>query len=116
MSQDRPTAPQLLAAVRALLEDELLPEASGARAFKLRVAANVLSIVERELRLGTGLETQERVRLAELLGHDADLASLEAEFAARIRNGSLDLEHEAVLACARMLTNHKLQIANPSYR
>lgn len=116
MAQDRPTAPQLLAAVRELLEKELLPEATGGRAFKLRVAANVLAIVERELLLGPALAAEERVRLSELLGHDAELAALNAELAAGIRNGSLDSAHEAVLACARLLTNHKLQIANPSYR
>ncbi len=33
MSQDRPTAAQLLAAVRDLIEQELLPEAQAGRAF-----------------------------------------------------------------------------------
>ncbi len=116
MSQDRPTASELLLAVRELVEKQLLPEAQGGRAFQLRVAANVLGIVERELRLASDQDGRERVRLAELLGHDGPLDALQRELCARIRAGSLDDQREQVLAFARVLTNDKLQIANPGYR
>lgn len=116
MSQDRPTASELLLAVRELVEKQLLPEASGGRAFQLRVAANVLGIVERELKLASDQDGRERVRLVELLGHDGPLAELQHELCARIRDGSLDDQRDQVLAFARALTNDKLQIANPSYR
>ena len=48
--QDRPTVLELLAAVRGFLEDDLGPVLEGRRRFHALVAANVLRIVERELR------------------------------------------------------------------
>lgn len=45
----RPTARELLAAVRDHLTEDVMPATSGRLAFHARVAANVLAIVEREL-------------------------------------------------------------------
>jgi hypothetical protein len=47
--QDRPTALELLRAVREFLEADVLPSLEGRRRFHGLVAANVLGIVEREL-------------------------------------------------------------------
>jgi len=51
---DVPSASELLDAVREFLEAELLPVAEGRVRFHLRVATNVLRMVERELVLGPG--------------------------------------------------------------
>jgi aminoglycoside phosphotransferase (APT) family kinase protein len=48
----RPTASELLDAVRGFLTDQVMPATSGQLAFHARVAANVLGIVARELELG----------------------------------------------------------------
>jgi aminoglycoside phosphotransferase (APT) family kinase protein len=48
----RPTASELLDAVRSFLTDQVMRETSGQVAFHARVAANVLGIVARELELG----------------------------------------------------------------
>jgi aminoglycoside phosphotransferase (APT) family kinase protein len=48
----RPTASELLAAVREYLLGSVLPATSGQLAFHARVAANALAIVARELELG----------------------------------------------------------------
>jgi hypothetical protein len=48
----RPTVSELLDAVRGYLTDQVMPATSGQLAFHARVAANVLSIVARELELG----------------------------------------------------------------
>lgn len=48
----RPTASELLDAVRGYLTDQVMPGTSGQLAFHARVAANVLTIVARELDLG----------------------------------------------------------------
>ncbi len=48
----RPTASELLEAVREFLTDQVRPATSGQLAFHARVAANVLAMVLRELELG----------------------------------------------------------------
>jgi aminoglycoside phosphotransferase (APT) family kinase protein len=48
----RPTASELLDAVRGFLTDEVMPATSGQLSFHARVAANVLGIVARELEFG----------------------------------------------------------------
>jgi aminoglycoside phosphotransferase (APT) family kinase protein len=48
----RPTASELLDAVRGYLTDQVMPATSGQLAFHARVAANALAIVARELELG----------------------------------------------------------------
>jgi aminoglycoside phosphotransferase (APT) family kinase protein len=48
----RPTASELLDAVRGFLTDQVMPATAGQLAFHARVAANALAIVARELELG----------------------------------------------------------------
>jgi aminoglycoside phosphotransferase (APT) family kinase protein len=48
----RPTASELLDAVRGYLTDQVMPATDGQLAFHARVAANALAIVARELELG----------------------------------------------------------------
>jgi hypothetical protein len=48
----RPTASELLDAVREFLSGQVMPATTGQLAFHARVAANVLGIVARELELG----------------------------------------------------------------
>jgi aminoglycoside phosphotransferase (APT) family kinase protein len=51
---DRPTASELLYAVREYLIGSVMPATSGQLAFHARVAANALAIVARELEVGQG--------------------------------------------------------------
>jgi hypothetical protein len=51
----RPTASELLDAVREFLIDGVMPATTGQLAFHARVAANALAIVARELQLDQGL-------------------------------------------------------------
>jgi aminoglycoside phosphotransferase (APT) family kinase protein len=65
----RPTASELLDAVRGFLADQVMPATTGQLAWHARVAANVLGIVARELELGpvpegTGLADAVAARLA----------------------------------------------------
>jgi len=65
----RPTAIELLDAVRGFLTDQVMPATTGQLAFHARVAANVLGIVARELELGplpeeSGLADSVAARLA----------------------------------------------------
>ena len=115
MTQDRPDASELVAAVREFLERDVMTATEGRVQFHTRVAVNVLNVVERELKLGPGLEPDERARAAALLGHEGHVNALERELAAAIRSGALDQRLDEVRAHVRATVNEKLLIANPAY-
>lgn len=123
MPQDRATAAELLAGVRAFLRQEALPQLQGASAYRCRVAANILAIVGRELDQGAAADRAERDGLEHLLGKravpelspEAALDALNAELCAGIRSGALDGRRAAVLAHVRETVRAKLAIANPAY-
>jgi hypothetical protein len=128
--QDRPTAYELLEAVRGFLENQVIPTSTGGRQFHARVAANVLAIVARELRDEDAFLRSEWRRLARLVDEPTDreppadggalrtaVAALNAALATRIRAGDADREPErtAVVAHLRATIADKLRIANPAY-
>jgi hypothetical protein len=113
--QDRPSAVELLEAIREFLEQDVMSSVEGRVQFHTRVAINALGMLEREVRLGPELDAAERERLAALLGHDADLRSLTTELATRIRDGSLDDRRDEVLSAVRASVRAKLLVANPDY-
>lgn len=122
MPQDRATAAELLAGVEAFLRTDVLAQLSGGSQYKCRVAANILSIVQRELALGQRAEAAERARLEVLLGRTstapdatAALDDLNAELCAGIRSGALDGNRAAVAAHVKQTVQDKLRIANPRY-
>ena len=115
MAQDRPTAAELLDAVREFLERDVVPNTDGRVSFHARVAANVVGIVGRELDQSPALDAAEHERLRTLLGRDADLADLNAVLARGIRDGSLDDRHADIVAHVRETVRAKLLVANPRY-
>lgn len=122
MPQDRATAEELLVGVEAFLRNDVLPQLAGASVYKCRVAANMLSIVQRELAQGPAADKAELQGLQELLARDSDkddvqtsLDDLNAEFCAKIRSGELDDQREAVIAHTRRTLIDKVGIANPKY-
>ena len=114
--QDRPTAAELLEAVREFLEHDVADATEGRTAFHARVAVNALGIVERELVLGPSVDAPVLDRLTRLLGHSGTPDELVAELAARIRDGSLDDRPDEVVKTVRDLVRAKLAVANPRYR
>jgi|SRR3954468_17349994 hypothetical protein len=115
MTQDRPTAPELIAAVREFLEHDVMAATDGRVQFHTRVAVNALGMVERELLDGPAFEELERERAQALLGHAGEARELERELAAGIRDGSVDPEAAAVRAHVRATVREKLLLANPGY-
>jgi hypothetical protein len=117
--QDLPTAAELVEAVREFLEKDIFPALEGRPQFHMRVAMNVLAIVQRELEQSQRADAEERARLVALLSRGADsgasLSDLNAELAARIRDGSLDAPREELVDHLRETLRDKLAIANPKY-
>lgn len=115
MAQDRPTADELLEAVAEFLERDVVTGMDGRLSFHARVAANVVAIVRRELTSGRELDEEEHGRLRALLGHDGTRRDLDVELACRIRDGTLDEQHDAVVDHVRETVRAKLLVANPRY-
>jgi len=102
----RPTAVELLAAVREFLRDDVMAATEGRVAFHARVAANVVAIVERELLQEGG----DRAGLLAALGVASD-----RELAAVIRSGALDDRVDEVTAALVAGVGAKIAVANPRY-
>ena len=122
--QDRPTAPELLDAVREFIASELLPTVSDARLrFRSLVAANLLDMLRRELALEPALLRAERERLAGLLGDAGSPPTDEANPAATVAAQQAALcalirENRAPTGTFAAVTDAvraKLEIANPRY-
>lgn len=123
---DRPSADELLAAVERFLRDEVIPALEGPRRFHARVAANVLSIVAREVAGGDADLRDEWQGLAALLDRDPTLpphladALREAneELLRRIRGGEADAGpfRDALLAHLRRVVDAKLSVSLPPPR
>ena len=116
--QYRPTAGELLTDVATLLESEVLEAVSGPLQHRVRVAANLVRIVEREIRLGPAAAQDERHRISLLLNDfDADLPTLRSALATRLADPEplgrpFDRAvYDSLLATAR----DDIAIAKPGY-
>jgi hypothetical protein len=129
--QDRPTAVELVEAVARFLGDEVLPILTDPRMrFRGLIAANVLSVVARELTAGEAPLLSEWQRLVVLLDqpereppsraeelHTA-VETLNRELCARIRAGEADVGpwQDAVFTHVQRTVTEKLEITNPRFR
>ena len=103
----RPTAAELLEAVREWVASDVRESASGRVGFHSRVAENVLAMLEREAAMGPAMEADHRSRLASLGVED------DPGFAAGLRDGSLS-GPDVVTAMAESVVD-KLRVANPRW-
>lgn len=123
--QDHPTSTELLSAVSQFLTGELAPVLNDHRLkFRALVAANVLTIVARELQMGEALTAAEWHRLDALMGDEApgenfrdEIDVMTRALCLRIRAGQADRGefHEAVFEHVQQTVIEKLMIANPKY-
>jgi Domain of unknown function (DUF6285) len=111
MAQRRgiPSSAELVQAVREFLEAEVSPATDGRLRFHVRVAANVLAMIERELSLGPQASVRHAERLR-VLGFADDAA-----LCAAIRSGSLDDRFDEVRSATRASVVEKLRISNPRH-
>jgi hypothetical protein len=110
-----PPVSDLLEALRAFLETEVMPAVSGELRFRCRVAVNVLATVTRELALGPAVDAAERARLVAILGHEAPLDDMRRELAERIRDGRIDAARGDVVEHLRLVLREALAINNPRW-
>ena len=127
MTQDRPSAPELLEAVAAYLFTELRPEVPSEQRFRVLVAANVCAVVARELRAGDEPLREDLAMFDELLGRKAPRDELEGEeldeavraaereLAGRLRDGDLDDRLDELTELLREHVRRKLETARPGY-
>lgn len=104
-----PDAREIVAAVREFLQHEVMPGTTGALSFHARVAANLLTALERELEQGPAAQAR----------YDEALASLgvpdETELARRIRDGDADPADPALAQALQSITADRLLVWNPQY-
>ncbi|MEO1058121.1 MAG: DUF6285 domain-containing protein [Actinomycetota bacterium] len=106
---DRPTALELVEAVREWVARDVQSATDGRLRYHARVAINVLAMVERELALGADHAERHAARLVELGVAD------DAELAAAIRSGELGSDEAELRAALLAATLDKLAVANPTY-
>jgi hypothetical protein len=106
---DRPTAEELVEAVREFLERDVMAATEGRVQFHTRVAVNVLGMVQRELEVGPAQGAAHRARL-DALGF-AD----EAALASAIRAGDVDDRYDEIKTAVAATVRDKLTVANPKY-
>lgn len=123
--QDRPTAPELLDALAAMLVTQVREWVPRECRFQILVAANLCAVVARELRAGAEPSIADARLFRELLDdegpdprpQDAERQAREsaAELARRLRAGELDDELDRVVSELRAHVRRKLEIARPGY-
>jgi hypothetical protein len=112
--QDRPDAAELLDTVAKFLEEELMPALDGPLAYRTRVAANLVRILQREAALAPAATARERDLLRTLTGApDDDVARLSAQLATDIAAGRI--AHDAAWRALVEIARAKLDIVRPGY-
>jgi len=105
----RPTAAELVEAVREYVERNVMDKSEGGPQFEARVARNALAVVERQLQLGPAVSGAHAKRLARLGFND------DATLARAIRSGMFDHEWRDVAAALAASARDQLLVANPAY-
>ena len=122
--QPRPTAAELLACVAEVLEQEIVPALDGPAQHHARVAASLVAIVERELRMADAAADREREALTPFVAGDhdhdhdhEDLASVRSALVAALRSGALDDDGQsaAVWSALMRVAHDDLAISKPGH-
>lgn len=114
---DRPTVAELLAAVRDYLDEEVAATADRRARFRALIAANVLGIVDRELRASADDARFDDDGLR-ALGYDSGaLDERRRRLCAEIRAGGYDPPERfaAAFDYAREAVRRKLAVSNPRF-
>lgn len=111
----RPNDGELLDAIASLLEEEVLPAVGPELQHKVRVAANLARILQRQQEIEPAALERERRTLATLLGRDGDLTTLRADLDRRLRDDDAGLGDQAVWEALVATARDDLAAAKPGY-
>ena len=111
---EHPRADELVDAVAKWI-DAIRPSLPPRDAFLARVAANVLSVVRRELILGPDADAAAAERLAALLGHRGELKDLNVELCEKLRAGEMDIGTPGLLEALKANITDQIAIDQPNY-
>ena len=102
-----------------VLDEEIVPALSGPAQHHARVAASLVAIVERELRLAPDAAERERAITARLLGEEidpgTDLVEVRAELARRLRAGLADADDGTAWSALMDSVRDDLAISKPGH-
>lgn len=112
--QFQPDTAQLLDAVATLLERDVLPGVAPDLQHRVRVAAHLARLLEREARLGPDAARRERDALGGA-GSDSTTAELAAALAARLRTEDDRDELKRAWTALVAIARDDLSIAKPGY-
>jgi hypothetical protein len=118
--QTRPDITLIIEAVAQHLLHDVLPDMPPGKAYHVRVAANALRLIQRELRLMPIAIAAERERLSELLGESGSISSsdndlLNRRLAGRIANGEVGFDTPLLIDHLWKTTLAQLAIDQPNY-
>ncbi len=118
--QQHPDITQLLHVVTEFLRTEIMPNVEGARSFHVRVAANALDIVRREVEQLKAFPAEERERLRTIPGlvgvDDApDTDELYDRLCDALADGRLDENETVLMDFLWELSLHQLAVDQPNY-
>ena len=113
--QDEPTPAELVKAVAEFLRADVMPQLTGHAAFKLRVGANALDLVVRQLTLSDTSHADELTRLTQILGLHGTLDDLNRDFADGIAKGEMGQDGPGIADHLWQTTMEKLAVDQPNY-
>ncbi len=111
---ENPRADELVDAVAKWI-DSIRPGLPPRDAFLARVAANVLSVVRRELQLGPQADAAAMERLSALLGETGEVKALNALLCEKLRSGEMDAETPGLIAALKANITDQIAIDQPNY-
>lgn len=114
--QDLPGNSALLKAVEDFIQQDVMPSAEAATAFRARVAVNVLGMVRRHLeQAAQDHALREREQLQALTGKKGTMGGLTAEVCRLIASGELTADDPRLRDYLWLTTLHKVAVDQPRY-
>ncbi len=113
--QDSPDPPEILSAVADLLRGTIMPLLSGHPNYQVRVAANALDLVRRQIERQAESDAAEHASLKALLGREGSLEDLNRALCEAIERHDLTLQSPGVADHLWAATMAKLAVDQPSY-